>query len=56
MTNLVAAPLPHFWSRGRLPRRRRREEVRRLIEQYGIKTATVDQPLSSLSGATSPTA
>lgn len=48
--NLSAAVVRRYWSRGRLQHAQERVDARRLVRDFGVKTASVDVPLATLSG------
>ncbi|GGH33624.1 sugar ABC transporter ATP-binding protein [Microbacterium album] len=48
--NISVARLKENWSGGWMPRKRERDAARRLIAEFGIKTAGPDALLSSMSG------
>jgi ribose transport system ATP-binding protein len=48
--NLLAASVTEFWHRLHMSAGREREEAKRLIAAFGIKTSSEKAPLSSLSG------
>jgi ribose transport system ATP-binding protein len=48
--NLLAATVPQYRRKGRLSRRAEDERAKELMERYTVRAASLDAPLSSLSG------
>ncbi len=48
--NLSAATVPTYWQRGRLSKRREREDARRSMRQFSVAASAPEQVLRTLSG------